>query len=58
MRNLLRVLAFDVAAPLAAVAALLTIGVMLGWPLWGVGVLDPVPADRAGRGRQCRSVPP
>ena len=38
MRNLLRVLAFDVAAPLAAVAALLTIGVMLGWPLWWVSV--------------------
>lgn len=38
MRNLVRVLAFDVAAPLAAVAALLTIGVMLGWPLWWVSV--------------------
>lgn len=38
MRNLLRVLAFDVAAPLAAIAALLTIGVILGWPLWWVSV--------------------
>jgi len=36
MRNLVRVLAFDVAAPLAAVAALLVVGVMLGWPLWWV----------------------
>ena len=38
MRNLVRVLAFDVAAPLIAVAALLVIGVMLGWPLWWVSV--------------------
>lgn len=38
MRNLARVLAFDVAAPLAAVGALLMIGVMLGWPLWWVSV--------------------
>lgn len=38
MRNLARVLAFDVAAPLAAIAALLIIGVMLGWPLWWVSV--------------------
>lgn len=36
MRNLLRVLAFDVAAPLAAIAALLAIGVVLNWPLWWV----------------------
>lgn len=36
MRNLWRVLAFDVAAPLAAIAALLAIGVVLGWPLWWV----------------------
>ena len=34
MRNLARVLAFDVVAPLAAIAALVVIGVMLGWPLW------------------------
>ncbi len=33
MRNLARVLAFDVAAPIAAIAALLAIGVVLGWPL-------------------------
>ena len=38
MRNLTRVLAFDAAAPLAAIAALLVIGVMLGWPLWWVSV--------------------
>lgn len=38
MRNLARVLAFDVLAPLAAIAALLVIGVMLGWPLWWVSV--------------------
>ena len=38
MRNLARVLAFDVAAPLVAVAALLGIGVVLGWPLWWVSV--------------------
>ena len=38
MRNVTRVLAFDVAAPLAAVAALLIIGVMLGWPLWWVSI--------------------
>jgi len=38
MRNLARVLAFDVAAPLAAIAAVLIIGVMLEWPLWWVSV--------------------
>lgn len=38
MRNLARVLAFDVAAPLAAVVALLAIGMMLGWPLWWVSL--------------------
>jgi hypothetical protein len=36
MRNLWRVLAFDVAAPLATVAGLLAIGVVLGWPMWWV----------------------
>lgn len=36
MRNRARVLAFDVLAPTAAIAALLMIGVMLGWPLWWV----------------------
>lgn len=38
MRNLARVLAFDVTAPLAAIAALLMIGLMLDWPLWWVSV--------------------
>lgn len=38
MRNVLRVLAFDVAAPLGAIAGLLAIGVMLGWPSWWVAV--------------------
>lgn len=38
MRNALRVLAFDVLAPLAAIAALLFIGIALGWPLWWVSV--------------------
>ncbi len=36
MRNLWRVFAFDVAAPLATVVGLLAIGVVLGWPLWWV----------------------
>jgi hypothetical protein len=36
MRNAWRVLAFDVAAPLAAIAGLLAIGVVLGWPRWWV----------------------
>ena len=38
MRNLLRVLAFDVLAPLAAVIALVFIGIALAWPLWWVSV--------------------
>lgn len=38
MRNLARVLGFDVAAPVAAIGALLAIGVVLGWPLWWVSV--------------------
>ena len=38
MRNLVRVLAFDVAAPVAAIGALLAIGTVLGWPLWWVSV--------------------
>jgi len=38
MRNLLRVLAFDVLAPLAAVFALVYIGIALAWPLWWVSV--------------------
>jgi hypothetical protein len=33
MRNIWRVLAFDVAAPLAAIAGLLAIGIVLRWPL-------------------------
>jgi hypothetical protein len=36
MRNLWRLLAFDIVAPLAAIAALVMIGVILGWPLWWV----------------------
>ncbi|MCW2649833.1 MAG: hypothetical protein QOE41_328 [Mycobacterium sp.] len=38
MRNALRVLAFDIAAPLAAIAALLLIGVALDWRVWWVAV--------------------
>ena len=38
MRNRWRVLAFDILAPLAAVAALLYIGIALAWPLWWVSV--------------------
>jgi len=38
MRNVLRVLVFDIVAPLAAIGALLMIGVLLGWPLWWVAV--------------------
>lgn len=38
MRNGWRVLAFDVAAPLAAIAALVYIGMALAWPLWWVSV--------------------
>ncbi len=38
MRNAARVLAFDVAAPVAIIAGLLTIGVVIGWPLWWVSV--------------------
>ncbi|OBG97523.1 hypothetical protein A5697_18635 [Mycobacterium sp. E3251] len=36
MRNLWRLLAFDILAPLAAIAGLLAIGLILGWPLWWV----------------------
>ncbi len=35
-RNLWRVLAFDIAAPLAGIAALLMSGLVLDWPLWWV----------------------
>jgi hypothetical protein len=38
MRNLWRLLAFDIVAPLAAIAALLMIGVVLDWPMWWVSV--------------------
>lgn len=38
MRNAWRVLAFDVAAPLTAIAALLAIGYVLVWPLWWVSL--------------------
>src|SRR5262245_59560123 len=38
MRNAWRVAAFDVAAPLAAIAALVFIGVAMAWPLWWVSV--------------------
>jgi hypothetical protein len=36
MRNRWRVLAFDIGAPVAAIAALVFIGVALAWPLWWV----------------------
>ncbi len=36
MRNLWRLVAFDIVGPLIALAALLMIGVFLGWPLWWV----------------------
>lgn len=38
MRNVWRVAAFDVAAPIAAIAALVYVGVALAWPLWWVSV--------------------
>jgi hypothetical protein len=38
MRNAWRVLVFDIAAPLAAIAALLAIGFVLTWPLWWVSL--------------------
>lgn len=38
MRNLFRLMGVDVFAPVAAIAALLLIGVMLGWPVWWVSV--------------------
>lgn len=37
-RNRLRVLAFDVLAPLAIIAGLLMIGVVMDWPRWWVAV--------------------
>jgi hypothetical protein len=38
MRNRWRVLAFDVLAPVTAVAALVYVGIALAWPLWWVSV--------------------
>jgi hypothetical protein len=38
MRNRWRVLAFDILAPVAAVVALVYIGIALAWPLWWVAV--------------------
>lgn len=38
LRNLWRVMAFDVVAPLAGIAGLLMVGYVLGWPLWWVSV--------------------
>ncbi|MCV7225701.1 hypothetical protein [Mycolicibacterium komossense] len=38
MRNLWRLLAFDIVGPLIAIAALVMVGVFLGWPLWWVSV--------------------
>ena len=38
MRNVWRLLAFDIMAPLVTIAALLAIGVVLAWPLWWVSV--------------------
>jgi hypothetical protein len=38
MRNRLRVLAFDILAPVAAIAGLLYIGIALAWPLWWVSI--------------------
>ncbi|UXA18323.1 hypothetical protein [Mycobacterium sp. SMC-4] len=40
MRNRLRVLAFDVLAPAATVAALIYIGLALAWPLWWVALFS------------------
>jgi hypothetical protein len=38
MRNRLRVLALDLLAPIGVLAALVYIGVALGWPVWWVAV--------------------
>jgi hypothetical protein len=42
MRNVWRVLAFDIVAPLAAIGALVMIGYTLDWPLWWVAVCSVV----------------
>lgn len=38
MRNRWRVLAFDILAPVAAIAGLVYIGIALAWPLWWVSI--------------------
>lgn len=38
MRNVARVLAFDILAPLAAISGLLMLGSVLGWPVWWISV--------------------
>ena len=43
MRNFARLLAFDLAVPLATIAGLLAIGVMLDWPLWWVSACSGLP---------------
>ncbi len=40
MRNIWRLLAFDIVAPLAAIAALVMVGVVLDWPLWWVSAFS------------------
>jgi hypothetical protein len=42
MRNRWRVLAFDIVAPIAAIAGLLYVGMALAWPLWWVSVCSVV----------------
>ena len=59
MRNLWRLLAFDIVAPLAAIAALLAIGVVLCVAaVVGVGVLGAGAADRRRRRRQLLAAAP
>lgn len=36
MRNVARLLVWDIGAPLVAIGALVMIGLMLGWPMWWV----------------------
>lgn len=38
MRNLIRVLLFDILAPLVGIAALVMIGFVLDWPVWWISV--------------------
>lgn len=40
MRNIWRVIVFDLICPLAAIAALLVIGVFLDWPMWWVAAMS------------------